>query len=291
MQSYLKGIESSLVRDLVWCLLSPCPVNEKSSIPLVTDKEKQDWFNEHRNLIETWAKNDELYKEKVSELLKNNRLGYYFEALFLSFFYLSPSFEVVIANHQVVAHKTTIGEIDLIVKKDDILLHLELSVKFYLQTKESELFEDWVGPNGRDNFLKKRNKLINQQLKMTNYLDLGNRERLKSKALICGQFFQNNGTRISWQGNKTAIRQYLHRKDLQSFLSINEVDKVYLLRKPNWLSHQVFKDESLSYKVNDTFYEEIDKGLNMKKATLIGLLLNNMYQTLFIVSDTWPKLP
>jgi len=291
VRSYLKGIESKLVRDLVSCLLSPCPVNERSQIPLVSDEEKMDWFNEHRHLIDEWGRKDELYRKTVLSYLKNNRLGYYFEALFLAFFHLSPYVEVVLSNHQVILNKATLGEIDLVILKGKELIHLELSIKFYLQHQKSELFENWLGPNGKDDFLKKRNKLIDQQLKMTNHIDIADKKKLKSKALICGQFYQKSSELLPWQGELTEKRIYLHHKELNNFLAENGIEKVYLLTKPNWFSDQLILDEALATDVNSTLFEKIDEGHQMKKAILLGLLLNDIYQTLFVVPNAWPTLP
>lgn len=291
MQTYLRGIKSGMVRDLVWCLLSPCPVNDKSGIPIITDEEKYNWFIEHRQIIERWAGNDEIYRKTVNELLKNNRLGYYLEALLFAFFYLSPSFEVVLANHQIVSNKSTLGEIDLVLRRGEELLHIELSIKFYLQFKNSELLEDWLGPNAKDNFLKKRDKLIDQQLQMMKYIELENKDKLESKALICGQFYQRSNHLLDWQGKASQLRRYLYRHELLEYLSKNKVERVLLLKKPNWLSHQIIADEEFSLKVNSSLLDIIDKGHENKKAILLGLLLNDVYQTLFVVPNAWPKLP
>ena len=69
----------------------------------------------------------------------------------------SDSIEVLLKNTQVQNGKTTIGEIDCMLKQNDRPIHLEIVYKFYLYDPdmgENEI-DCWIGPNRNDTLLKK----------------------------------------------------------------------------------------------------------------------------------------
>lgn len=69
-------------------------------------------------------------------------------------------------NIQIQKQKITIGEIDCLLRQNDISIHLEIIYKFYLYDPDlgpSEI-DRWVGPNRKDNLIKKLHKLKDKQL-------------------------------------------------------------------------------------------------------------------------------
>lgn len=90
----------------------------------------------------------------------------------------SSNYELVVANLQIQDGKKTLGELDYIIreKKTRQLYHIELVYKFYcydasIQQTSKSLNPDiatelskYVGPNKRDNFVYKLDKLKNHQL-------------------------------------------------------------------------------------------------------------------------------
>lgn len=75
------------------------------------------------------------------------------------------SIEILLENTQIKQDKITIGEIDCILKQDEIPIHLEIIYKFYLydpQVGSSEI-DHWIGPNRKDSLLQKLNKLKDKQ--------------------------------------------------------------------------------------------------------------------------------
>lgn len=90
----------------------------------------------------------------------------------------SSNYELVVANLQIQDHKRTIGELDYIIreKSSGKLLHIELVYKFYcydtrIQQESVHLLPPistelsrYVGPNKRDNFVYKFDRLVDHQL-------------------------------------------------------------------------------------------------------------------------------
>lgn len=74
--------------------------------------------------------------------------------------------EILLENQQIQNGKTTIGELDCVLKQNNVAVHLEIVYKFYLyDPKEgSSELEHWIGPNRNDTLLKKLGKLKDKQL-------------------------------------------------------------------------------------------------------------------------------
>lgn len=78
-----------------------------------------------------------------------------------------PSYKILAQNTQVFREKVTIGELDFLIQ--DIhtqqVIHLEQVYKFYLYLPNATLYKDdpWIGPNYKDSFQLKMDKLKNKQ--------------------------------------------------------------------------------------------------------------------------------
>jgi hypothetical protein len=96
---------------------------------------------------------------------KKLRLGHQLERYF-QFLINNSYYETLTSNLQIIVNKTTIGELDFILR-DTItnqLIHVEIATKFYLYDPS---FEDelkrWIGPNRKDSLLQKMDKLQEKQ--------------------------------------------------------------------------------------------------------------------------------
>lgn len=74
--------------------------------------------------------------------------------------------QIILKNAQIQSQKITIGEIDCVLKKGDIPIHLEIIYKFYLYDPHigSTEIDHWIGPNRKDSLIKKLHKLKDKQL-------------------------------------------------------------------------------------------------------------------------------
>lgn len=68
-------------------------------------------------------------------------------------------------------HQRTIGEIDFLMKDLEAkrVIHLEFVYKFYLAVGQSGHLDSWVGPNQKDAFVYKLQKLVNQQFPLISH--------------------------------------------------------------------------------------------------------------------------
>lgn len=109
----------------------------------------------------------EIVVQKTFDYPDNLRLGKQIEKIVSSLITASSNYEIVCENIQVLDGKITIGELDFVVKniKNNILFHLELVYKFYLyDPKHSDIeLKKWIGPNRKDSFIEKYDKLKNKQ--------------------------------------------------------------------------------------------------------------------------------
>ena len=94
------------------------------------------------------------------------RLGHRMEHVFKQLIAASSLYEIIIYNLTVKKNKRTIGEIDFILRSlpTGQLLHVELTYKFYIiDTVISEPVHQLIGPNRRDMFFTKMEKIKQAQ--------------------------------------------------------------------------------------------------------------------------------
>lgn len=99
------------------------------------------------------------------------KLGHLYEDALTLILKHSTRYQLIANNLQIQDEKTTIGELDYIIRdtKSGRIHHLELAIKFYLThiTEHGEI--TYPGPDARDNFHRKLNRLTTHQLNLTNH--------------------------------------------------------------------------------------------------------------------------
>ncbi|RRQ48306.1 DUF1853 family protein [Maribacter algicola] len=94
------------------------------------------------------------------------RLGHQMEHVCKQLLEASPAYEVLLYNEPVRQGKQTLGEIDYILRETATgqIIHLELTYKFYIIDPQiSERIHQLMGPNRRDMFFTKMEKIKNEQ--------------------------------------------------------------------------------------------------------------------------------
>ncbi|MDA9782922.1 DUF1853 family protein [Vicingaceae bacterium] len=158
-------IESKFHRDLMALLSSPFVFK-----PLFPEKLL---FNVHdfSNFEELWTWFKCIEGKPHPQDSQKLRLGKYAEELLNFYFENSTKYTLLSYNLQLIDDKLTVGEIDYLIqeKLTGYRIHLELAIKFFLKIKIENEYQ-WIGPSTKDNLTKKKNKLLNQQLKLvSNY--------------------------------------------------------------------------------------------------------------------------
>ena len=189
----------------------------------------------------------------------NMRLGHKMESVFSALMTGQRTYEIIDQNIIVRRNKKTIGEIDFLLRdlRDDRFLHLELTYKFYLiDTDISEPVYQLVGPNRRDMFFTKLDKIREVQFALP-FTPEGS-EALKNRNLrpdqlsqqVCfkAQLFQpyrSKAIRIRPLNKGCITGFWLRFEDLQS--SEFTGSKYYLPIKEEWVVIPYNKDRWISY--------------------------------------------
>ena len=189
---------------------------------------------------------------------KNLRLGKQVEKIVSGLITSSSNYEVLKENIQIIDDKITVGELDFIIKnlETNQISHLELVYKFYLYDPNNSTIEleKWIGPNRKDSYIKKFEKLKNKQFPLlyktqtANYLEGIDIAKLDQKLCFMATLFVPYtllGNAFSLINNK-AIVGYWHT--LNEFKTVkNQATKYYLPQKTEWGINPKFNNEWMSY--------------------------------------------
>ncbi len=169
MHQYINQFSSRVVRDLVWVIASPPLVSG-----IIGDTV---WWNnkvcrkEFNACLPALIKLDQNPRALIEHLgqLQSARLGSMFEGLISFWLKISPNYQLLAQNIQIIEEGITHGEIDFILRdlQSQKTIHLEVAVKFYLG---SPPFEDpfrWFGTNTKDQLGKKLHHLQTNQSQLS----------------------------------------------------------------------------------------------------------------------------
>ncbi len=218
------------------------------------------------------------------------RLGKRVEQFAFFHFQQDKTIKLLAKNIQIQDGKTTVGEIDCILTKNEKPIHVEIIYKFYLYDKtvgNSEI-EHWIGPNRRDSLFKKLAKLKEKQLPLLfnthtkpylNSLNLSPENVLqkvyfKAQLFIPLVDFKNNFPIVN---NKCIKGFYIRFQNLSKFKNC----KFYIPTKVNWLQEI---QTNINWLAFSKFEEKIKLFLTVKSSPLCWLKKpNGETQKFFIV--------
>ncbi len=127
------------------------------------------WINEQFGIQQFVFPHIDSNTFKALPIPSNRRLGHQMEFVFKQLIDHCDTYELVLYNLPIKDEKRTIGEIDFILREAALqkLLHIELTYKFYIINPEiSEPIHRLMGPNRRDMFFTKMEKIKNQQFSL-----------------------------------------------------------------------------------------------------------------------------
>ena len=182
-------------RDLWWLLTAPNIVEDDSGTSLTSSQKSEllsdawDWINrdaECPSNLQTWIQNPH----------RQRKLGLYAEDLLHYYLQWGSPWRVLWHDVQIQENKRSIGAIDFILERDNILEHWEMTVKFYLQHKATGEWTDWVGADQRDSLHKKWAHFHNRQLPLGTHpatvaklTEDGISAPIRSRIWHCGMLF------------------------------------------------------------------------------------------------------
>lgn len=227
-----------------------------------------------------------VFNESIPE---NLRLGKRVERFVSSELQQNKNVTALLENVQVQNEKITVGEIDCILKQNNVPIHLEIIYKFYLfdnRVGTSEI-EHWIGPNRNDDLLKKLTKLKEKQLPLLYnpltkpLLDSLNLKASELQQAVCfkAQLFVPYQKDVEFTLlNKDCVNGfYVSISDIQQF----EDCKFYIPTKTNWLLEVQTQVQWLNYTL---FSEKVETITNEKTSPLCWIKFpNGNIQKFFVV--------
>ncbi|MCR9198931.1 MAG: DUF1853 family protein [Planctomycetaceae bacterium] len=98
----------------------------------------------------------------------DHRVGRYFERLIEHHIRQQPDWELLHCGRQIEEAGRTVGELDFVFRSGGDVYHVETAVKFYLYLPDRTCGgSQFVGPNSRDNFETKLQRLLTHQLPLS----------------------------------------------------------------------------------------------------------------------------
>jgi hypothetical protein len=281
-----------LLRDLAWAVNSPSLIREEiaecDTRSIRLDPASVDILHLH----ESFAGHDE------------RRVGRYFERLIAYWLRHVRGLEVIAQTVPVREGGRTLGEIDLVFR-DELgrVNHWELAVKFYLGASNVDSQADGpgvrlIGPNARDNFEEKMNRMYGHQLKLSerHFPDVEAR-----RAFVKGRIFYH--VRDAPEGN---LPERLSPEHLRGhWFHASEIGLIphdaagfRVLPKPFWLSAHVSKFPDASIIGRAELSENLHAHFKRRdRPVLVSQLVagdKGLTEScrFFVVSDPWPsRLP
>ncbi|MGB1008776.1 MAG: DUF1853 family protein [Thiolinea sp.] len=167
---------------------------------------------------------------------KSHRLGHYFEALVAYWFNISPNYELLLSNHQLRTSEKTLGELDFLLqeKASRKVIHLEVSVKFYLGFGDLNDMSNWHGPGLKDRLDRKFQHLLTHQTQLAHkYPELMPHKVDEAACLMKGRLFYPIDAEPATFTDQNHLHGHWYQIPLHTPLT--EHPSLYL-GKQNWLA-------------------------------------------------------
>lgn len=189
----------------------------------------------------------ELENFTIRDIPKNIRLGHQVEHIFNQLVNYHKGYEILLVNQPIKNEIRTIGEIDFIIQNTETkeITHIELTYKFYIiDITISDKVHQLIGPNKRDSFYDKIEKIKNKQFKLLHTKEAANLlhnnkiaiKKNSSKTVFKAQLFKPykaNNLNIAPFNNDCICGYWLRMRDFDT-LEFNS-QYFYLPSKKEWI--------------------------------------------------------
>lgn len=208
------------------------------------------------------------------------RLGHQMEYVFKQLIEHSEDYEILVHNLPIRRDKQTLGEIDFILKEvaTGKLIHVEMTYKFYIINPEiAEPIHRIIGPNKRDAFFAKTEKIKNQQFPLLHSKEGAksliyntiNHSELSHQACFKGQLFTPYGvetTNVHSLNNDCIYGYWLAIEDFNS--AAFTAYQFYIPNKSEWI---IAPHENVSWTPHSEISIEINTCMEKQKAPMVWM--------------------
>ena len=289
------ALKNRYLQQVAWAVFSPSLMAKPAPANYIRDEQHQ------RSVVELLLRLDEnpLQVDRHFLSLRHMPMGKYFEQLVFFILQRDERYEINLQNHQIVEGKTTVGEIDLVVRDtvSDRLEHWEIALKFYLQSTPGSEQNTMLGPDAKDNLARKIKKLTEHQMTLSSHSqiqDLINAQSIDCKLLIKGQFFYHlNNNDMAPTGSNPAHDSgwWCFHSEVEKILDDNL--KWTTVGKPDWIGnhqatdgHALQSHHQLSAFLADHFSNENQAVLCVGMKESDGIWQETKRG--FVVNNNWP---
>lgn len=298
-------LHHAVVRDLAWVLLSP-PLLSSTPQPQRHPLSASPWMHNPQLLADWLLTLDRDASDLEIWLAQSSvrRLGLYYERLWQYALHAAPGVEVLAANLPIRQGGHTLGELDLLLRDEQGVHHLELAIKLYLGPEHAggELLSHWLGPGSHDRLDIKLDHLSQHQLPLSARAEaratLAQRDIHHAQAALWlgGYLFYPWGNHcVAPQGaNPEHLRgRWLHRRDWPDFAEQSDAGHWQPLPRQAWLPPARVESSAVWPA------EHFEHWLNTLQPQANAQLLVRLEQgpqgdwreaeRVFLVSDQWPE--
>lgn len=221
----------------------------------------------------------------------SQKLGHLYEDVLRALIEHSKYVDLLDSNVQIYKSgeggaRETLGELDYVLDVDGRFVHLELAVKFYLAVENEEGLQ-WVGPDARDSWMKKRLRMLSHQFRLPQSVQarvlLESRwgiDILNTHHLIYGCLFDRIGGTKAPAGN---VQEDCHRgfwlKRDEWGKHFSKTDDLWFMPKHLW-----------PVEPNDVMIstiEKVDKDKLFELSRERCVMFTDGKDRYFLVSDMW----
>jgi hypothetical protein len=231
--------------------------------------------------------------QDLPSLSSNFVMGKRVERFFKWIINQNPDYNLLAENMQISRNKITLGELDFLV--EDLInrrvCHIEMVYKFYVYDPAfSTEMQRWIGPNRRDTFLQKTEKLIEKQFpllykpeteEVLNSLGVKPKEILQQTCFKANLFVPKHLEEKQFPviNNECIAGIWLHFKE---FLSAEyHTLQFYAPQKQDW---PILPQHSENWVNHSEIITQIENSFQRKKAPLIWVKKpDNKFERIFVV--------
>ncbi|WP_160168196.1 DUF1853 family protein [Rhodopirellula sallentina] len=274
---------AQLLRDLLWTVNSPSLIVEPD--PTGTRRTLTSEEVDVSHLVNFFATGPP------------RKVGYYFERLVLYWLVHIRHVDLIAHTLQIHSHKKTVGEIDYLFRDEQgATVHLEAAVKFYLHQSEHSIDgSHFIGPNVRDTFERKMQRIYEHQLPLS--IEYFPEVDIRA-AIVKGRIFyegdRTNAVELPPRMSASHLKGGIARVGMIDSIDCADLVRYQIRRKPWWLSDSLAHPEEDSLLTGKQLSSYIAEHFCELETPVLVSRLHLQYNQyaehdrFFVIPDRWP---